>query len=387
MKKTSVTEDEFSVDLPCVRVSQPIGEFYVASIDAKTLIHITYADVRRLTGEREVDQYLGIQREVSPKRVKEIGRYVNTVDACFPSAVILSVPGRCATYNDDTRTLTLQTSLDGKDENQVNQMQIARVLDGQHRIEGLKSLAEGRPPFEVNVSIFVEMDIESQAYLFSVVNLAQTKVNKSLVYDLFEFARARSPQKTSHKLAVALDSDRASALFHRIKRLGVATHGRFTETLTQATFVESLMPYISDDPVKDRDDYLRGSKPVRAESAELRRTIFRNMFLEERDLEIGDIIYNFFAAVSGRWSVAWNAGGDGVMLGKTNGFRALMRLLRPAYLHLGKPGDVVSEGQFKTLLNKATITDEQFTIDNFKPGTSGETALYHRLMHELNLGG
>lgn len=382
----NVDEREFSIELPCVRVSQPIGDFYIASIDSTILGQITYADVRKLTKEREIDQYLGIQREVNPKRVKDIGKYVNTVDACFPTAVILAVPGRCADYDPDKRILTLHTSFDSDGiEGRVNQMEIARVLDGQHRIEGLKALTEGHPPFEVNISVFIEMDIESQAYLFSVVNLAQTKVNKSLVYDLFEYSRSRSPQKTAHNIAVALDDSDKSPLQKRIKRLGVATHGRFTETLTQATFVEYLLPYLSEDPIKDRDVFLRGKKPLKAEMPELRKTIFRNMFLEERDLEIADIIYNFFCAIQERWPTAWASGGDGMMLNKTNGFKACMRLLRPAYLNLVKPGEVVASGPFLTLLRKSKLKDEDFTTDNFKPGTSGELALYRSLLSDLNL--
>lgn len=385
MKIQSVLEEHFEIELPCVRVSQPIGDFYIASIDSAILGQITYADVRRLTEDREVDRYLGIQREVNPKRVKEIGEYVNTIDACFPTAVILAVPGRCASYDSNRRILTLKTALEGDESEKIDRLQIARVLDGQHRIEGLKSLRSGHLNFEVNVSVFIDMDIESQAYLFSVVNLAQTKVNKSLVYDLFEFSRARSPQKSAHQIAVALDRDPKSAFFKRIKRLGVATRGRFTETLTQATFVQALLPYISKDPVEDRDLFLRGKSPNPADATELKVTIFRNMFLSEKELEIADIIFHYFDAVRERWPNAWESGGDGVILNKTNGFKALMRLLRPLYLHLARPGDVVQMGPFLTMLKKSKLQDSDLNTDNFKPGTSGEMALFRSLQNDLGL--
>ncbi|MDF2817159.1 MAG: hypothetical protein K0S73_1099 [Stenotrophomonas rhizophila] len=385
MKPQSVLDEDYEIELPCVKVTQPLGDFYIASIDSAVLGQITYADVRTLTEEREVDRYLGIQREVNPKRVKEIGEYVNTVDACFPTAVILAVPARCASFDPDRRVLTLKSSLDGEENDKVSRIQIARVLDGQHRIEGLKNLAPGHPTFEVNISVFIEMDIESQAYLFSVVNLAQTKVNRSLAYDLFEFSRARSPQKSSHQIAVALDRDPKSAFHLRIKRLGVATRGRFTETLTQATFVQALLPYITKDAVGDRDRFLRGKVPAFADSTEVRSTIFRNMFLEERDLEIADIIFNYFNAVRERWPSAWVSEGDGMILNKTNGFKALMRLLRPLYLHLAKPGEIVEMGRFLTMLKKSKLGDADFTTDNFKPGTSGEMALYRSLYTDLGL--
>lgn len=383
MRTQSVLDVPFSLSLPCVKVRQPIGDFYVASIGADQLIQITISDVRRMAGEREVDNYLGIQREVSKKRVKEIGGYVNTVDACFPTAVILSIKGSCASYDEATRTLTLTNDLESEPPIRVHE--IAHVLDGQHRIEGLKHLEAGHPDFEVNVSIFIDMDIENQAYLFSVVNLAQTKVSKSLVYDLFDYSRSRSPQKTAHSIAVALDRTEASPFYKRIKRLGVATKGRFTETLTQATFVEALLPYMSLQPTRDRDVFKRGRVPEKADAFESRKLIFRNMFIDEQDMLIADILFNYFSAVQARWPNAWVATGDGAMLHKTNGFKALMKLLRPAYLHLASPGEVVSADSFISLLRKSTLQDGDFTTDRYKPGTSGESGLYRDLMDQLSL--
>nr|WP_298120429.1 DGQHR domain-containing protein [uncultured Pseudoxanthomonas sp.] len=383
-KYQSILDAPYELALPCVRVSQPIGDFYIASIDSAQLREITHYDVRTMVQGREIDEYLGIQRQVNPKRVREIGQYVNTVDACFPTAVILAVDGRCATFDEATRTLTLRNVLeDGQ--RVIDRTQIARVLDGQHRIEGLFHLAQNHPPFEINVSIFIEMDIESQAYIFSVVNLAQTKVSKSLVYDLFEYSRARSPQKTAHSLAVALDQASASPFHKRIKRLGVATSGRFTETLTQATFVEALLPYITTNPTLDRDAYLRGKTPIKANADELRKVIFRNMFIEERDLEIGDILFNYFSAARARWPVAWEGGGDGAMLNKTNGFKALMRLLRPVYLFLADPGTVVDAGKFASMFSRVQLEDGDFTTDRYKPGTSGETLLFRELADQMGL--
>jgi hypothetical protein len=73
------------------------------------------------------------------------------------------------------------------------------------------------------------------------------------------------------------------------------------------------------------------------------------------------------------------------MLNKTNGFKALIRLLRPAYLRVAGFGEVPSKQAFFKLFSKSTLTDEQFDIERFAPGTSGETALFHHLAQELGL--
>ena len=109
----------------------------------------------------------------------------------------------------------------------------------------------------------MDIDIAEQAFIFSTVNLAQTKVNRSLVYDLYDLAKARSPQKVCHMIAVALDTHENSPFHQRIKRLGVATKGRYRETINQATFVQALMKYTSNTEMKDRDLYMRGANPKR----------------------------------------------------------------------------------------------------------------------------
>jgi DGQHR domain-containing protein len=222
-------EQSVSFSVKAIRVRQPMGEFFIASIPYDRLVKISYFDVRRMLREREIEEYLGIQRPLNKARVVELGQYVNTVDACFPTAVILAVSERCAAYDQTTGELTLSNDLnpDG-DLEPILYAQIARVLDGQHRIAGLEQY--NGESFDVNVSIFVDIELEDQAYIFSVVNLAQTKVNKSLAYDLFELANSRSPQKTCHNIAVALDRHKDSALYHRIKRLGAGDSGRGTSS-------------------------------------------------------------------------------------------------------------------------------------------------------------
>ncbi|MDB5768046.1 MAG: hypothetical protein JWQ61_2860 [Collimonas fungivorans] len=386
MKQQTILTEKFEESIPCLKLRQPIGDFFIATIDAKTLCQITYSDVRRMEQEdRQFEQYLGIQRPLSPTRVKEIGQYVNTVDACFPTAIILAIDGRYVEYIESENRMILRNFTDEESENEnLESTRIAQVLDGQHRIAGLQ--AYGGEQFDVNVSIFVDMDVESQAYVFSTVNLAQTKVNKSLVYDLFELSKARSPQKTCHQIAVALNSYDKSPFYSKIKRLGTATEGKFTETLTQATFVEALIGYLTDDKVLDRDLYRRHKKP-KLEESKADKLIFRSLFIQERDLEITDIIFNYFTAVAERWPTAWLTGGEGLILNKTNGFRALMRFLKPVYLDLRWKGDITSKADFLTVLKKIDIHDDDFTVDRFNPGTSGESNLFKTFMTQSGLDG
>ena len=203
------TEDARKVVISAIRIQQPIGDIYVGSIPAKTLVEITDFDIRQLVTERGIDSYLGIQRELDTRRVREIQQYVRGSDATFPTAVVLAIPEKCVAIespcdaDDRFVRMTLSNYPDDADpENAVFYRHIARVIDGQHRIRGLEGY-DGTD-FDVNVSIFIDADIADQASIFATVNLAQTKVNKSLVYDLFELSKSRSPEKTCHSVVVAL---------------------------------------------------------------------------------------------------------------------------------------------------------------------------------------
>jgi DGQHR domain-containing protein len=161
------------IEVKCLEVNQPIGTFYIGVIGWKDLLLISFADIRRLGDERTLDNYLGIQRELSPKRVEELKQYVNTVDATFPTSVILAVESDTAEFNPKRNVMKI-----------LADREVAKIIDGQHRIKGLEGF-NGDKDFEVNVTIFINMEIEDQAMVFATINLAQTKVNKSLVYDLY----------------------------------------------------------------------------------------------------------------------------------------------------------------------------------------------------------
>ena len=368
--------DTIEMSFPCIRARQPVGDIFIASIPYKKLIAITYFDVRRvLQEERDFERYLGIQRPLDRGRVDQLTKYVNYTDASFPTSVIIAIEQDYVQYSEERKEITLLNTRQGEREPSTAMRRLARVLDGQHRIAGLGGF-EGAD-FDLSVTIFVGADISDQAQIFATVNLEQTKVNKSLVYDLYELSRTRSPQKTCHNITIALDRDRESPLYKRIKRLGIATEGRIFEPITQATFVDGLVKYISSDPKEDRDTLLRGVKLIRAVDAELIKTPFRNLFIAERDIDIIQIVYNYFKAVSERWPEAWGTREPGFMLNRTNGIRALLRFLRYAYLKVAdKPGDIVSSDRFLSRVFRGIdIEDNQFIIENFVPGTGGESRL------------
>lgn len=367
------------INISALPIQQPIGEFYIGVINWTDLLDISFADIREI--ERDLDSYLGIQRKISPNRVQELSEYVHTKDASFPTSIILAVEEQCIEWDEGSKTLTLRST------DEIDYAHIAKVLDGQHRLEGLRALKEGQI-FQLNVTIFVEADIADQANIFATVNLAQTKVNKSLVYDLFDYARSRSPQKTAHDITVGLDRAEGGPLYQRIKRLGTRTIGRTGETLTQATVVNCLLHLISAKPMIDRDLLMRGKKIKFALDWELETMPFRNLFIQEQDVAMARILNNYFSAIRLRWPVAWEDRSKGNILARTNGFRAFMRAFKNLYVDMcrgGEIGQIVATSKFVERISTVKLTNESFNTQSYSPGTSGETALYNDLMREFGL--
>lgn len=359
------------IEFKCLKITQPIGSFYIGIIDRDDLIKISYADVRRIE-KRDVEKYLGIERPLSPGRVAELKKYVNVVDATFPNSVILAITSENAQYVESKAIMRIKKEQD-----------IAKIIDGQHRIAGLEDYRG--PKFQINVTIFIDMDIEDQAMVFSTINLKQTKVSKSLSYDLYEYAKARSPQKTCHNIAKLLNSRDDSPFKNKIKILGIAT-GKREESLTQATFVDRLLKYISKEPIIDRDQMKRGKSLKKSSDKESKRLIFRNMFIEEKDAEIAKIIWNYFSAVEERWPTAWKESIKGNILNRTTGFGALIRFLRPVYLHLNGSSNVIKKNDFFKIFEKINLSDKDFNPDRYKPGSSGESDLYNELCKMSGVG-
>lgn len=405
----ATTNAEGMVTLRCIPVDQPIGVFYIGAMEARDLVAISWADVRRIAPNEEqpsaveddgdspriigedqqvpdlveppdedviryedqgFERFLGIQRELSRSRVKEIKQYVQTIDPTFPTAVLLAISSEHASFDESTSELSV-----------VRHSKVAKIIDGQHRIAGLSEL-EGTT-FQVNVAIFIDMDIQDQAMVFATINLKQTKVNRSLAYDLYEFTTSRSPQRTCHDIAKFLNSRQSSPFQGKVKMLGVAREP--TETITQATFVDRLLRLVSWDPMKDRDQ-LKRKKPLDpARGAREKRQIFRNLFIREEDHIIALILWNFFVAVQRKWPTSWQKIERGNILNRTTGFGALMRFMRVAYLSMNMADQVVKADDYDPIMRKIDLADETFTPDKYLPGSSGERALFDELVEMSNL--
>jgi len=381
-----------------LKVSQPIGEFYCCVMKARELYEISYSDVRRMEKEQNNDgfeSYLGIQRELNSSRVKKIAEYIQSVDATFPNSIIVSIDAKFIKLEGEDLCINYGSKDKGK---------IAKILDGQHRLAGFEdtdfcftSQNNEKIDFEVLVTIFVEADLHTQSQVFTMVNQNQTKVNKSLVYDLESLALARNPTKTAHQIAVLLNSKSGSPFYKRIKRLGVKTPGVKTELITQAAFVDNLVKWtISREPGLDRDILLGRKKNFIGlkdknlpdnNNESFRKLPFRKSFIDGEDSIIAMNIYKFFLAVANKWPESWDSDNKNSVLNKTVGFIALIRVLRDIYNKFIDDGvinygDTIDKKQYAQALSGVNISEEFFSgIDAV---SKNSVYIYKEIMRHIN---
>jgi DGQHR domain-containing protein len=385
------------IKIKALEITQPIGSFYCGVIDAALLKEITYSDVRRLENndDRELDNYIGIQRPLSESRMRQIKKYIYNIDATFPNSIIVSISGRDVKWDANTSTFTIIY-----DDN--NKSDIAKILDGQHRISGFTDdnccfVADdgNKQAFELLVTIFVDSDLSTQANIFATVNMAQTKVNRSLVYDLESLAIARSPEKTCHDIAVLMNSQQDGPFFRRIKRLGVATPNVKDELLTQALFVNNIIKLISPDVISDRNYYLSQVKGgSNKNNYKLSGTAiedkmkypFRDSFLSGNDQVIALNIFNFFSAVNELWPKSWNKENKPSVLNKSIGFIALCRILKVLMAKVfeveGVNGErIISVDEFYEMLDGGVLDEEVF--EKLEPTSKTAGLLYKKIYSNL----
>ncbi len=374
---------EYITNIHFIEVNQPIGKFYVASMKSKDILEIARFDIRRIERDEtnDIDNYFGIQRKPSPNRLKEISEYVNFVDATFPNNIVIAIKSVDSEFSENKiRNIKVE---DGKLLIRRNEM-IAQIIDGQHRLLGLQKAIDDNPlfsdklkeDFELPVTIYVDMDIENQSMVFATINKAQTKVNKSLVYDLYDLANTRSPYRTAHNIVRVLNENNKSPLKNKIKMLGVAEDNS-NETIAQATIVECIVKYISKNPLKDRDDLKRKQN---LEIGSNKKLFFRNWFINEKDLLIARTLLNYFLSISEKWETAWTSNS---IIVKSTGIIAFMNLLSDLIVDEEFNDVEIQKELFDKVFLKVNINDSNFNNDNYPSGGIGQNKLRKELLEQI----
>ena len=368
------------ITLNVLKVSQPIGSMYIAKIQGSKLCELAQADIRKLYNK---DDYIGIQRELDPDRVKNIRRYISTTDASFPNSIILNL---------DSRFLIEEKDNYIKFEKNPKAFSI---IDGQHRLAGFEN---NSILFEVIVTIFIDLDDERQAILFKTINSEQKKVNPSFKYDLESYSTVKTPEKVIRQLTLAFNIDEQSPWKGRIKLGGRKDELSYRGIISQKAFADPIVRYIYDinDVYEIRDELKKYKEKYAMEDNfdiegvfELNRYnkekyIFWQLYVKDKEDMIYKILLNYFRSISKILEKDWELEYNSVLI-KTTGYNAIMKLFKDVFLALYS-GRNFTEQKFMEKLYPLKSLSGKITANNF--GASGESAtntLYKKFCDVLNL--
>ena len=163
-----------TITIPAARVKQGDLVLYATSIRVRDLTVEKFYSVETLDPENTGDT--GYQRLLNTARAKKLADYIikgqARQDAFLPTAVLLATHKSIA-FDAQNNTITIDTSAIGP----------FSVVDGQHRLEGLKLAAQKDPrvlDFEVPVNIAINLPRIAQMCHFLIVNTTQKSVDKSV---------------------------------------------------------------------------------------------------------------------------------------------------------------------------------------------------------------
>lgn len=330
-----------------IPVIQPIGEFFLCSIAFDVLEKIAIPDAMTITDSGEhIEGYYklsGNQREEIKDRRKKIGNFISSVEATFPNTIIIAANVKedgAILGDDDENRWKIQYDEVCKIHRLIipNDSITARIIDGQHRVRGFQYAPQTPARFDLPCAVFLDLSLPEQASIFATININQKRVDRSLAYNLFAYNLEDEPKEawSPDKLAVfftrRLSIEKDSPLNGHIKviaRQGKTIYKEDDWYISTSVIVDGICALISKNPSSDRNLLSQIPKEERTRYSALRNTIdnspLRSYFIENNDLLIYKLVFNFFEAVNE--NIFLNATKRGFMT-KTVGIQALFDFLR-----------------------------------------------------------
>lgn len=337
----------FFKEYPALKVSQPLGDFYVISINAEDLLSISFSEPLQYIDE--LGNVKGSQRPKDEKRLKEIARYIESVEMAFPNSIILAAnyTQKGVITKDETERWQIIDNPDcGISKIRIPQkIKLAAIIDGQHRLNAFEFVnnQDRYSDLQILCSIYFDLPNSYQAFLFASINSNQKKVDRSLALEQFGYNVDEEPEKawTPEKFAVfisrKLNIDKENSPFYKhIKVAPLNPENLFkggVETewvVSTSTVVDGITSLISTNPKRDRIEmqqksFLTGRNREMLSKFSSDTSPLRKEFIGLKDQTIYNTIIIFFKAVS---DILWAKATEKSYITKTVGVQAAFDILK-----------------------------------------------------------
>ena len=159
---------------PASIVRQGNLTLYATSLKVSDLLIPNFYSIERLDPDNANER--GYQRLLNKGRAKKLADYIvagqKTRDAFLPTSIFMATDKNIS-YNPTNNTIEID----------INELCPFNIVDGQHRVEGLKMAQEKDPgvsEFEVPVNIAINLSEIEQMCHFLIVNTTQKSVEEGL---------------------------------------------------------------------------------------------------------------------------------------------------------------------------------------------------------------
>lgn len=378
------------IETVAIEIVQPLGAYYVCSIPASVLMQVAHSVAATILEREDTPStyaITGIQRPQKDDRLREIGRYIDTVEAAFPNSIILAAnvaPGGASIEPGDSRRWTVREDGATCVLTIPSLQPAASIIDGQHRLFGFRYATDRRQTMPLLCAVYIDIPTPYQAYLFATINFNQRKVNKSLAYELFGYGvedeepQSWSPEKLSVYLTRRLNTEAGSPFRERIQVAAIdAAAGMSGDrskeewSVSTASIVDGILSLISKSPRRDKDEMhsrppggSRSRLHLKDDGAPLRR-----LFLESNDQVTYAILLNYFVAVE---RALWVNAGESSYIRKTVGILALFDNLKRCLREVLDTKDISVDGFLKYLMPASTV---DFSDSFFQASGVGRTRI------------
>lgn len=319
------------IEIPFIKFQHQETTFYLCNIDGTTLSRITYV------ARRGIDEEEGaIQRILSKQRINGIRDFL-LEGGFFPNNIILNL----------VKTDTLEIDEANNKFTLILEPRIAQIIDGQHRVEGLKEAIKINPELgnlKVPTVLALNLTTSKCAEIFITINTKQKAVPKTLIYDLYDLLNIPNRDFSIDRgtdIADILNTDNRSAYQGYIKFPGSR---KFKGGIQLSTFVSNLKSL------------------VKAEGE------FSKYFITTLEIQ-ANILMNYFNTIHSFYGKDWDSLKNPFIF--ASGFGAAIDVFITKILPQGYSQKKYSESFFKSIMD---MTKEKMIYMDEVKGLSGEAA-------------
>ena len=348
-----------------MEVNQGDGAYNFILTTGRASDILKISEVKRLSDFED-----GVQRYLNDNRANSIEDFCYRKDAIFPTPIIVSLN---SDFIDDQEN-ELKISFDSD----FDSAKPFTVIDGQHRLEGIRRYMEkeGDKDFELPLIIYQDADQATAAEIFVAINANQRQVDSSTISHLFgiiysERSDIYTVESFTARVVKLLNENDVSPFYGKIKMLGKKE--RKDQFISQGTVAKKISQFITSNSTMDNltiEQYGPNALSIN------KKKVFRNSFIKNQPAEVAKDIINFFGAFEIVYYDIWDV--DKLLIKKAIGYSAMMYFLEKLLLK-----DIKGARNYFDIFEKNQEQNSKKLLEIFSSDRGSSESVARKISKEL----